>query len=157
MPTLKHTARSVLQRVTRESTSWGSAVHKVKKLECSDRHFFCSSLALSMFFPVCLTLVCFVGLVKAQSRTSPPAGAVIVRAGTTTKGEFANVGSAINSLPDDTSSQTVFIFPGTYQGQVNITRSGPVKVSIFPLLVVLRAGADLFWTMATFVDTWIYH
>ncbi len=67
--------------------------------------------------------------VQGTSRTSPPAGAVVVRAGTTTEGEFVNVATAMNALPNDNSAQTVFIFPGTYQGQVNISRTGPTKVN----------------------------
>jgi len=87
-----------------------------------------SRVRRKMFSRVSLAIVCFIRLVEAVSRTTPPTGAVIVRAGTTTNGEFADVGSAINSLPSDSSAQTVFIFPGTYQGQVNISRSGPVKI-----------------------------
>ncbi|KAF8968908.1 carbohydrate esterase family 8 protein [Flammula alnicola] len=62
------------------------------------------------------------------SRTTPPAGAVIVRAGTTTAGEFSTVSKAVNSLPNDSSTRTIFIFPGTYTEQVNITRPGPLTM-----------------------------
>ncbi|KAF5363373.1 hypothetical protein D9756_001058 [Leucocoprinus leucothites] len=62
------------------------------------------------------------------SRTSPPSGAKVVRAGTTNSGEFATLSAAVNSLPNDGSSQSIFIYPGTYNEQVYITRSGPLTV-----------------------------
>lgn len=73
----------------------------------------------------CLSLL---EAVYAASRTSPPAGAKVVRAGTTNSGEFASVSAAVNSLPNDSSSQSIFIYPGTYNEQVYITRSGPLTV-----------------------------
>lgn len=83
----------------------------------------------AMLLPfVYLTLV-GVQFVQGATRTSPPSGAVVVRAGTTTNGEFSDVATAMNALPNDNSAQTVFIFPGTYEGQVNISRSGPTKVN----------------------------
>ena len=66
--------------------------------------------------------------VSAASRTQPSAGSVIVRAGTTTSGEFQTVSGAVNSLPNDNSSTTIFIYPGTYTEQVVITRPGPLTV-----------------------------
>ncbi|KIK64053.1 carbohydrate esterase family 8 protein [Collybiopsis luxurians FD-317 M1] len=67
-------------------------------------------------------------LVLAASRTTPPAGAVVVRAGTTTAGEFSTITAALNSLPNDSSSRSLFIFPGTYTEQIDITRSGPLTI-----------------------------
>ncbi|KAJ6487690.1 pectin lyase fold/virulence factor [Mycena sanguinolenta] len=64
----------------------------------------------------------------AASRTSPPSGAIIVRQGTTTAGEFSTLAAALNSLPNDSSSRSIFIFPGTYTGQIDITRSGPLTI-----------------------------
>ncbi|KDR82514.1 hypothetical protein GALMADRAFT_134118 [Galerina marginata CBS 339.88] len=79
------------------------------------------------FFIFCAAAaLCDIAL--GASRTSPPAGAVIVRAGTTTAGEFSTVSKAVNSLPNDSSSRTIFIFPGTYTEQVNITRTGPLII-----------------------------
>ncbi|CAK5282310.1 unnamed protein product [Mycena citricolor] len=66
--------------------------------------------------------------VHAHKATTPPAGAVIVRPNTTVPGEFPDLGSAINALPADNSSQTVFVFPGLYVGQVNVSRPGPVTI-----------------------------
>lgn len=65
----------------------------------------------------------------AASRTSAPSGAIVVNPTTTTSGQFKTLSSAVASLPDDSSSQTIFIFPGTYKEQVLIDRAGPVTVS----------------------------
>ncbi|KAJ7506802.1 pectin lyase fold/virulence factor [Mycena galericulata] len=63
-----------------------------------------------------------------QSSTAPPAGAVVVKANTHVAGEFSDLGEAVNSLPADSTSQVVFVYPGVYVGQVNISRSGPVTI-----------------------------
>ncbi|KAJ4469233.1 carbohydrate esterase family 8 protein [Lentinula aciculospora] len=67
-------------------------------------------------------------LALGASRTSPPAGSVIVRAGTTVSGEFATITEALASFPDSTSTQSLFIYPGTYTEQIDITRSGPLTI-----------------------------
>jgi len=77
------------------------------------------------YLTTCLLLL---RVTYAASRTSPPAGAKVVRAGTTNSGEFSTVSAAVNSLPNDSSSQSIFIYPGTYTEQVSITRSGPLTV-----------------------------
>jgi pectinesterase len=77
----------------------------------------------------------FLQVVNAASRTSPPAGAIVVRAGTTNPGEFATLSAAVSSLPNDGSSKSIFIFPGTYNGQTFITRTGPLTVCGLPDLV----------------------
>jgi pectinesterase len=38
------------------------------------------------------------------------------------------VSLAVNSLPNDSSARTIFIFPGTYTEQVNVTRAGPLTI-----------------------------
>ncbi|KAF8215189.1 carbohydrate esterase family 8 protein [Mycena galopus ATCC 62051] len=63
-----------------------------------------------------------------RQSTAPPPGAVIVKPGTNTAGEFSNLGDAVNSLPADNTSQVVFVYPGTYVGQVNVSRAGPVTI-----------------------------
>ncbi|KAJ7262445.1 pectinesterase [Mycena rebaudengoi] len=76
-------------------------------------------------------LACSLSLVQyalAASRTTPPSGAIVVREGTTTSGEFATINAALNSLPNDSSSRSVFIFPGTYAEQVSISRAGPLTI-----------------------------
>ncbi|KAJ6614562.1 pectinesterase [Mycena sp. CBHHK59/15] len=65
---------------------------------------------------------------KAASRTSPPSGALVVRKGSTASGEFASITAALNSLPNDSSSRSIFIYPGTYAEQIDITRSGPLTI-----------------------------
>ncbi|PFH51228.1 carbohydrate esterase family 8 protein [Amanita thiersii Skay4041] len=66
--------------------------------------------------------------VLAASRTSPPSGAIVVRAGSSTSGEFSTINAALNSLPNDSSSRSIFIYPGTYNEQVYITRAGPLTI-----------------------------
>ncbi|TFK52255.1 pectin lyase-like protein [Heliocybe sulcata] len=61
-------------------------------------------------------------------RISPPPGSVIVRAGTTDTGEYASVQAAAQALPNDNSTRSIFVYPGTYTGQVNITRPGATYV-----------------------------
>lgn len=81
-----------------------------------------------MILRLCLIFFSTFAAVNAASRRVPPPGAVIVRQANTTSEEFTSVGAALNSLPNDNSSQSVFIFPGTYVGQVNVSRPGPVTV-----------------------------
>ncbi|XP_006462923.1 hypothetical protein AGABI2DRAFT_179502 [Agaricus bisporus var. bisporus H97] len=80
---------------------------------------------LSICLAFCLLLL---EVVLAASRTSPPAGALVVRARTSNSGEFSTVSAAVASLPNDSSSRTIFIYPGTYNEQVFITRSGPLTI-----------------------------
>jgi pectinesterase len=63
----------------------------------------------------------------AASRTEPPEGSIIVRADTTTSGEYATLSDAIASLSDGAEA-SIFIYPGTYSEQVYIDRSGSLKV-----------------------------
>ncbi|KAJ3967212.1 pectinesterase [Lentinula raphanica] len=87
------------------------------------------SLAHRLLLPLALTsLWTYPSLVQAASRTSPPAGAIVVRAGTTTAGEFATITEALDALPDSTSTQSLFIYPGTYTEQIDITREGPLTI-----------------------------
>ncbi|KAI0314507.1 carbohydrate esterase family 8 protein [Amylostereum chailletii] len=85
-----------------------------------------------MFSRVLSTVLCLAFLVVAlsppSSRTTPPSGALVVRQGTTTPGEFSTFASAVAALPANASSQTIFIFPGTYEGQTLLQRSGPVTI-----------------------------
>ena len=55
--------------------------------------------------------------VYAASRTTPPAGSVVVNPSATT-GQFSTLSSGVASLPNDNSNQTIFMFPGTYKEQV---------------------------------------
>ncbi|KAF9046177.1 pectin lyase fold/virulence factor [Panaeolus papilionaceus] len=68
------------------------------------------------------------GLALAATRTSPPSGSIVVRARTNTAREYRTVASAVASLPNDSSSRSIFIYPGTYNEQVYITRSGPLTI-----------------------------
>ena len=89
-----------------------------------------------MIFPS-LTIILSVWLALAQtalgaSRTSPPAGALVVRRESPGSGEFVNISSALMALPDDNSNQTIFIFPGNYTEQIKVTRLGPLTVRCLP-------------------------
>jgi pectinesterase len=85
-------------------------------------------LKLTLALDLILATAYLFPYVSAASRTRPPAGSVIVRTGTTTSGEFSTVSGAVNSLPNDNSPTTIFIYPGTYTEQVVITRPGPHTV-----------------------------
>jgi pectin methylesterase-like acyl-CoA thioesterase len=82
----------------------------------------------TMLFVSLSVVFVFVQAVLAASRTSPPSGALVVRAGTSNSGEYKTVQAAVNALPNDGSSKSIFIYPGTYTEQVYITRSGPLTV-----------------------------
>ena len=68
-----------------------------------------------------------ISAVYAASRTTPPAGSVVVNPSATTS-QFSTLSSAVASLPNDSSNQTIFMFPGTYEEQVLVDRPGPVTV-----------------------------
>ncbi|KAF8194383.1 pectinesterase [Mycena galopus ATCC 62051] len=67
-------------------------------------------------------------LEKRATRTTPPAGAIVVRGSGATSGEFTTITAAVNSLPNDGSAQSIFIYPGTYTEQVYITRTGQLTI-----------------------------
>ncbi|KAJ6608673.1 pectin lyase fold/virulence factor [Mycena sp. CBHHK59/15] len=73
-------------------------------------------------------LVLFAGVSSGRQCTKPPPGAIVVKLNNTAPGEFSDLGEAVNSLPADSSPQVVFVYPGVYHGQVNISRAGPVKI-----------------------------
>lgn len=81
-----------------------------------------------MLLSVAFFILSIPALVLAASRTSPPSGAKVVRAGTSTSGEYSTITAALNSL-DTSSTASIFIYPGTYNEQIYITRSGPLTVS----------------------------
>ncbi|KAF9483693.1 pectin lyase-like protein [Pholiota conissans] len=83
---------------------------------------------ISALFLGLLTSANPVHLERRASRTSPPSGAVVVRPSNPGAGEFTSIQAAVNSLPNDSSSRTIFIFPGTYSEQVVISRSGPLTI-----------------------------
>lgn len=77
-----------------------------------------------------LSLCSVSALVEAAQRISPPQGAIAVQAGAApASGRFDGINAALNALPNDGSSRIIFIYPGTYKEQVNITRPGPLTVS----------------------------
>lgn len=52
----------------------------------------------------------------------------IVVSASDAKADFSTVQAAIESLPNDNSSQTILILAGEYEEQVNVTRPGPVTL-----------------------------
>ncbi|GFF75105.1 hypothetical protein IFM47457_03814 [Aspergillus lentulus] len=63
------------------------------------------------------------------SGTTPPAGAVIVSQGGSVNGSYTNLTAALAALPNDASTQIIFMYPGTYTEQVpSINRNGPVQI-----------------------------
>ncbi|GLB38089.1 hypothetical protein LshimejAT787_0411400 [Lyophyllum shimeji] len=63
---------------------------------------------------------------KRASRTSPPSGAVVVRKSGTQSGEYTTVQAAVNALPNDSSARTIFIYSGTYNEEVYISRPATI-------------------------------
>ncbi|CAK5271201.1 unnamed protein product [Mycena citricolor] len=66
-------------------------------------------------------------LQKRASRTSPPSGALVVNpAGGS--GVYTTVSAAVAALPNDSSARTIFVYAGTYNEQVYITRAGMTTI-----------------------------
>ncbi|KAJ5119016.1 hypothetical protein N7448_010725 [Penicillium atrosanguineum] len=61
------------------------------------------------------------------SGTHCPSGTILVSA-TDSRADYTTIQSAINSLPNDTSSHTILILSGTYKEQLNVTRPGPLTL-----------------------------
>ncbi|KAB8237048.1 pectin lyase fold/virulence factor [Aspergillus alliaceus] len=62
-----------------------------------------------------------------QTILTCPEGTIFVSK-TDPSAHFTTVQDAISSLPNDNSTQTILILPGTYEEQVNVTRSGPITL-----------------------------
>ncbi|KAK8210151.1 hypothetical protein M8818_003639 [Zalaria obscura] len=64
-----------------------------------------------------------------DSGTVPPVDAVIVSVDGSNNASFTNLTAALDSLPNDDTNQTIFLYPGSYNEQVpSIDRSGPVRI-----------------------------
>jgi pectin methylesterase-like acyl-CoA thioesterase len=64
-----------------------------------------------------------------DSGTAPPAGAIIVSTDGSHDAVFTNISSALASLPKDSTNQTIFLYPGSYNEQVpSINRPGAVRI-----------------------------
>lgn len=101
---------------------------------------------------VVLSPILFV-VVRAVSRTSPPSGAVVVNP-SASSGQYSTLTAAVASLPNDGSSQVIFMYPGTYEEQVLIDRSGPLQVSAQPTSSRIVGWAQI--NIFTFRDTWVH-
>ncbi|KAI1778711.1 pectin lyase fold/virulence factor [Hypoxylon cercidicola] len=63
------------------------------------------------------------------SGTEPPSGAVLVSVDGSVSGSYTSLTAALASLPSDSTTQVIFMYPGTYHEQVpSINRPGPVKI-----------------------------
>ncbi|KAH8426677.1 putative pectin methylesterase [Aspergillus melleus] len=63
---------------------------------------------------------------KSYKRCAP--GTIVVSQSSHPAAQFSSVQAAIESLPDDNSTQTILILAGEYKEQVNVTRSGPITL-----------------------------
>ncbi|PYH82409.1 pectin lyase-like protein [Aspergillus uvarum CBS 121591] len=63
------------------------------------------------------------------SGTVPPAGAVLVSPDGAVNGSYSSLTDALASLPDDSSTQIIFMYAGSYNEQVpSVDRDGPVMI-----------------------------
>ncbi|CUS15888.1 unnamed protein product [Tuber aestivum] len=62
--------------------------------------------------------------INAEAVTKPPAGAVVVDLNSKDAGVYKTIQDAVASLPNDSSSRTIFVYPGKYRGQVILRRPG---------------------------------
>ncbi|KAH6884791.1 pectin lyase fold/virulence factor, partial [Thelonectria olida] len=64
-----------------------------------------------------------------SSGTAPPEGAVLVSTDGSVDGSYTSLTDALASLPSDSTTQVIFMYPGTYNEQVPaINRAGPVMI-----------------------------
>ena len=65
---------------------------------------------------------------KCQTTLQCPPGTLVVSTTDHPLSNFTSLQAAISSLPNDNSSQTILLLSGSYNEQVNITRSGPITL-----------------------------
>ncbi|PWY68555.1 pectin lyase-like protein [Aspergillus sclerotioniger CBS 115572] len=65
---------------------------------------------------------------KCQITLQCPPGTLVVSTTEHPLSNFTSLQAAISSLPNDNSSQTILLLSGSYNEQVNITRSGPITL-----------------------------
>lgn len=57
-----------------------------------------------------------------------PRGTILVSTSDCEGAHFSKIQSAVESLPNDNSTQVILVMPGNYTEQLNITRPGPVAL-----------------------------
>lgn len=67
-------------------------------------------------------------LQKRASRTSPPAGCLIVRGFDTLSGEYSTIKAALTALGSGTATACIFIYSGIYNEQISINYAGNLTV-----------------------------
>lgn len=82
---------------------------------------------------------------RGTSRTSPPSGSLVVRQGSTQRGEFSSIGQAVAALGTSTASASIFIYPGTYNEQVTINYKGPLTLYGYTKELVFHAILNHDW------------
>ncbi|RPA88009.1 pectin methylesterase [Ascobolus immersus RN42] len=83
------------------------------------------------FLTFILGLSSLQAIVNAASRTSPPSGCAVVSK-TPSNGQFNTVQAAVNSLSTSSSgAQCIFIYPGTYNEQVYVSRRSASSFTIY--------------------------
>lgn len=65
---------------------------------------------------------------KRTARESSPSGCLVVQGTNTASGQYASFGAAVTALGSGTTSQCIFIYPGTYKEQVRVTYAGNLTV-----------------------------
>jgi pectinesterase len=91
-------------------------------------------------------------LVTAASRTSPPSGSYVVKSDASS-GEYSTVSAAVAALPSDDTHQFIFIYPGVYNEQVYISRSGPTTVGFNCLSKAIKSESNA----KMIEDLWLHH
>ena len=65
---------------------------------------------------------------KRTTRTSNPGGCLEVEGTNPTSTQYKTVASAVAALGSGTSTQCIFIWPGTYTEQVTVQYGGPLTI-----------------------------
>jgi pectin methylesterase-like acyl-CoA thioesterase len=65
---------------------------------------------------------------RGVSRTVPPQGCLVVRGNDTQIGEFSSIQSAIDSIASSTNASCIFVYEGTYAGQISIKPKGQLTI-----------------------------
>ncbi|OQD77141.1 hypothetical protein PENDEC_c003G07024 [Penicillium decumbens] len=73
------------------------------------------------------TAMSHISRAQCQASAHCPPGTILVSANDKSA-DFTTIQNAIDSLPDDTSSQTILILSGLYEEQLNVTRAGPLTL-----------------------------
>ena len=82
-------------------------------------------LGFALTFVSCIQAL---ALDKRTARESSPSGCLVVQGTNTASGQYASFGAAVTALGSKTTSQCIFIYPGTYTEQVKVTYGGNLTI-----------------------------